>query len=101
LFVSRLGRRLEVSAARWDVYAAARRAGLPAGPGGVSPHWLRHAHATHATEQGGAGAHPVKATLGHASVATTSTYRAVMGTDVLPRELRVPLSLAALLPHPV
>jgi integrase/recombinase XerD len=38
----------------------------------VSPHWLRHAHATHAMEQGGAGVHLVKATLGHASVATTS-----------------------------
>jgi integrase/recombinase XerD len=74
VFVSRLGRRLEVSAARRVVYAAARRAGLPTGPGGVSPHWLRHAHATHAMEQGGAGVHLVKATLGHASVATTSKY---------------------------
>jgi integrase/recombinase XerD len=74
VFVSRLGRRLEVSAARRVVYAAARRAGLPTGKGGVSPHWLRHAHATHAMEQGGAGVHLVKATLGHASVATTSKY---------------------------
>jgi integrase/recombinase XerD len=38
-----------------------------------SPHWLRHAHATHAMDQGGAGVHLVKATLGRASVATTST----------------------------
>jgi integrase/recombinase XerD len=74
VFVSRLGRRLEVSAARRAVYAAARRAGLPTGPGGVSPHWLRHAHATHVMEQGGAGVHLVTATLGHASVATTSKY---------------------------
>jgi integrase/recombinase XerD len=74
VFVSRLGRRLEVSAARRVVYAAARKAGLPTGKGGVSPHWLRHAHATHAMEQGGAGVHLVKATLGHASVATTSKY---------------------------
>jgi integrase/recombinase XerD len=41
---------------------------------GVSPHWLRHAYATHALEQGGAVVHLVKATLGHASVATTSKY---------------------------
>jgi hypothetical protein len=47
--------------------------GLPTGKGGESPHWLRHAHATHATEQDGAGVHLVQATLGYASVATTST----------------------------
>jgi integrase/recombinase XerD len=75
VFVSRPGGRLDVSAARRAVYAAARRAGLPTGKGGVSPHWLRHAHATHATEQGGAGVHLVKATLGRASVATTSKNR--------------------------
>ena len=57
----------------WSTLAA-RRAGLPTGRGGVSPHWLRHVHATHAMEQGGAGVHLVKATLGHASVATTSKY---------------------------
>jgi integrase/recombinase XerD len=73
VFVSRLGRRLEVSAARRVVSAAARKAGLPSGKGGVSPHRLRHAHATHAMEQGGAGVHLVKAILRHASVATTST----------------------------
>jgi integrase/recombinase XerD len=72
VFVARLGRRLEVSAARRVVYAAAKKAGLPTGKGGASPHWLRHAHATHALEQGGAGVHLVKAALGHASLATTS-----------------------------
>jgi site-specific recombinase XerD len=39
----------------------------------VSPHWLRHAHATHALERG-APIHLVQATLGHASVATTGRY---------------------------
>jgi len=39
----------------------------------VSPHWLRHAHASHALDHG-APIHLVQATLGHSSVATTSSY---------------------------
>ena len=39
----------------------------------VSPHWLRHAHASHALDHGATLAE-VQATLGHASVGTTSTY---------------------------
>jgi integrase/recombinase XerD len=39
----------------------------------VSPHWLRHAHASHALDRG-AALHEVQATLGHANVATTSGY---------------------------
>lgn len=55
----------------WDVVkAAAKRAGLP---DGVSPHWMRHAHASHALDRG-APAHLVKETLGHASLETTSKY---------------------------
>jgi site-specific recombinase XerD len=52
------------------VREAARRAGIDAP---VSPHWLRHAHASHALDHG-APLHLVQATLGHASVATTSRY---------------------------
>ena len=51
---------------------AARRAGL-ANASDVSPHWLRHAHASHAMDRG-AKVHLVQATLGHASVATTGRY---------------------------
>lgn len=51
------------------VKAAARRAAVPA----LSPHWLRHAHASHALDAG-AGIHVVRDTLGHASLATTSRY---------------------------
>jgi integrase/recombinase XerD len=51
------------------VKAAGARAGVPA----LSPHWLRHAHASHALD-GGAGIHVVRDTLGHASLATTSRY---------------------------
>jgi integrase/recombinase XerD len=52
------------------VATAAERAGIQ---GKVSPHWLRHAHASHSLERG-APIHLVQQTLGHASVATTSRY---------------------------
>ncbi len=39
----------------------------------ISPHWMRHAHATHALERG-APIHLVKRTLGHESIATTGKY---------------------------
>jgi integrase/recombinase XerD len=49
---------------------SARRAGIDLA---VSPHWLRHAHASHALDRG-APIHLVQATLGHASVSTTGRY---------------------------
>ena len=52
------------------VRQAARRAGIELP---VSPHWFRHAHASHALDRG-APIHLVQATLGHASVATTGRY---------------------------
>jgi integrase/recombinase XerD len=52
------------------VAAAAKRAGIE---GKVSPHWLRHAHASHSLDRG-APIHLVQQTLGHESVATTSRY---------------------------
>lgn len=52
------------------VKAAAKAAGLGSE---VSAHWLRHAHASHALEAG-APLHELQATLGHASIATTSVY---------------------------
>lgn len=39
----------------------------------VSPVWMRHAHATHALDNG-APIHLVQATLGHANIATTGRY---------------------------
>ena len=52
------------------VKRAAARAGLsPA----VSCHWLRHGHISHALDRG-APAHLVQATVGHASLQTTSRY---------------------------
>ena len=52
------------------VRTAARRAGIKKD---VSPHWLRHAHASHALDRG-APAHLVRDTLGHASLSTTNEY---------------------------
>ena len=69
VFVSRKGGALQ----RMAVWRIVRTAGERAGLDGLSPHWFRHAHASHALERG-APIHLVKQTLGHASVATTGTY---------------------------
>jgi len=71
IFPSRKGGTpLDPSQVRRIVYAAARRAGLEQK---VSPHWMRHAHASHALDRK-APIHLVQATLGHASVSTTGRY---------------------------
>jgi integrase/recombinase XerD len=51
---------------------AARKAGLK-NASDVSPHWLRHAHASHAMDRG-AKIHLVQATLGHSDISTTGRY---------------------------
>lgn len=63
-------RRLDESMVHRIVAGAARRAGID---GHVSPHWMRHAHATHALENG-APITLVKETLGHKSIETTARY---------------------------
>src|SRR5262249_49091989 len=70
VFPTRTGKRLDRGRVRVIVRRAAERAGVAEG---VSPHWLRHAHASHALDRG-APIHLVQATLGHGSVATTSRY---------------------------
>jgi len=67
------------------VRAAARRAGIA---GDVSPHWLRHAHASHALDRG-APIHLVQATLGHADLRTTSKYTHARPTDSSARYLGI------------
>jgi integrase/recombinase XerD len=52
------------------VKKAARRAGIEKP---VSPHWLRHAHVSHALDHG-APVQLVKATTGHEDLATLSRY---------------------------
>ena len=70
VFPSPSGRALDRVRVRAIVRQAAERAGVDAH---VSPHWLRHSHASHALDHG-APIHLVQATLGHSSVATTSGY---------------------------
>lgn len=74
VFCSREGDDLGQHLDRTQVYrivaAAAKRAGIQ---GKVSPHWLRHNHASHSLENG-APIHLVQATLGHSSITTTSRY---------------------------
>jgi len=71
VFVSRKHRgHLDPSQVLRIVRAAAKRAGIKQN---VSPHWFRHAHASHAIERG-AGIHLVAATLNHSSIAITGKY---------------------------
>ena len=71
LFASRkTSARLTERAVLGIVKRAAANAGIEAP---VSPHWLRHAHASHAIDRG-ATLPEVQSTLGHGNIATTSGY---------------------------
>lgn len=70
VFRSQKGGHLDPSQVARIVRKAARWAGIDLN---VSPHWFRHAHASHALERG-APIHLVQATLGHSSVSTTGRY---------------------------
>jgi len=86
IFASRQGGgHLDPSMVMRIVRAAGARAGIPAT---VSPHWLRHAHASHALDRG-CPIHLVQATLGHASVATTGQYLHARPDDSSARYLGV------------
>jgi integrase/recombinase XerD len=85
VFVSRKGSPLSTSQAFRIVRAAARRAGVEKD---VSPHWMRHAHASHALDRG-AAVHLVQATLGHSSVATTGRYLHARPTESSSKYLAV------------
>ena len=86
VFRSHKGGFLDPSQAWRIVRSAARRAGIDAD---VSPHWFRHAHASHALERG-CPIHLVQATLGHASVATTGRYLHARPKDSSARFLCAP-----------
>ncbi len=65
-------RPITVRQAERIVKATAKKAGLK-NASEVSPHWLRHAHASHAMDRG-AKIHLVQATLGHSDISTTGRY---------------------------
>jgi integrase/recombinase XerD len=66
------------------VKATAKRAGISAA---VSAHWLRHAHASHAIDEG-APITLVSQTLGHADLKTTSVYAHARPNDSSSRYLK-------------
>ena len=66
------------------VRAAAQRAGINLA---VSAHWLRHAHASHAIDEG-APITLVSQTLGHADLKTTSIYAHARPNDSSSRYLK-------------
>lgn len=77
VFVSGKGGHLSRSMVFHIVRDAAERAGID---GNVSPHWLRHSHASHSLDRG-APIHLLQKTLGHSSVAITEMYLHVRPTD--------------------
>jgi integrase/recombinase XerD len=70
VFVNKKGERTYARAVHRMMKKAAEAAGVNAD---VSPHWLRHAHGSHAIERG-ASLPEVQATLGHGNISTTSGY---------------------------
>ena len=70
VFATGSGRPLDDANVRRTLRSLTRKAGLALS---ISPHWMRHAHASHALDRG-APIHLVQATLGHGNVATTGRY---------------------------
>jgi integrase/recombinase XerD len=70
VFKSRKRGALQTNQIRKIVADAGKRAGIE---GNVSPHWLRHSHASHSLDRG-APIQLVQNTLGHKSVGVTSRY---------------------------
>jgi integrase/recombinase XerD len=84
VFRSRKGGCLQPSQVHRIVKAAAKRARLSPS---VSAHWLRHAHVSHALDRG-APVHVVRATVGHASLETTTRYSHARPGDSSARYLK-------------
>ena len=85
VFRSRQGGALDVSAVLRVVKTAAKRSGLP---DGFSPHWLRHACASHSLNAG-APISLVQKALGHAGLNTTALYLHARVDDGPSRFLKV------------
>jgi integrase/recombinase XerD len=77
VFRSKNGRPLDRIRIFRMVKAAATRAGINEN---VSPHWLRHAHASHSLDRG-SPLHLTQRTLGHSRIGTTERYLHVRPND--------------------
>jgi integrase/recombinase XerD len=77
--------RMDESRVHQIVRQAADRAGVAVGS--VSPHWLRHAHATYSLEHG-APISLVMKDMGHSRMETTARYLHVRPTEGTARTLR-------------
>lgn len=78
VFVSRKGKQ---PLKTWRIEDIVREAGERAGiAGSVSPHWLRHSHASHSLDRG-AAPQLVQQTLGHKSLDTTTRYAHARPSD--------------------
>jgi integrase/recombinase XerD len=77
VFRSKNGRPLDRIRVFRMVKAAATRAGINEN---VSPHWLRHAHASHSVDRG-SPLHLTQRTLGHSRIGTTERYLHVRPND--------------------
>jgi integrase/recombinase XerD len=77
IFRSRSGQALCRQDLNRIIRDVAKRAGIE---GNVSPHWFRHAHASHSLDRG-APLTLVQSTLGHSSIKTTENYLHVRPND--------------------
>ena len=84
VFPSKTGKALDQPAVFRVIQAAARRAGIEQA---VSPHWFRHASASHALDNG-CPISLVKEQLGHSSLQVTSAYVHARPSDGLFKYLR-------------
>jgi len=84
VFKSFRGRPLLPRNARQVIGKAADEAGYE-----ISPHWLRHSHASHALDNG-APIHLVQQGLGHENISTTSRYLHARPNDGAGRFLEIP-----------
>ena len=84
VFPSKTGKALDQPAVFRVMQAAAQRAGIEQA---VSPHWFRHAAASH-TLDNGCPIGLVKEQLGHSSLEVTSAYVHARPTDGLFKYLR-------------
>ncbi len=85
VFKSFRGRQLNPRNARQIVSTVAEEVGVK-----MSPHWFRHAHASHALDNG-VPLHVLQNGLGHKNLATTSRYVHARPTDSASRYLEIPL----------